>query len=500
MIRFFFSIILILAVATLPAQEPFSSFDAYVEKNMKNLNIPGISVAIVKDGKVIFVKGYGVRQYGKPDKVDGNTVFAIGSNTKAFTGTLISILEEEKKLSLNDRVVDHLYYFRLKDSLAGSDARILDLLTHRLGFKTFDGDFVNWGSKYSTVELIRKMRYLTPSYPFRSKFGYCNMGFVTAGEIILRLTDLPWHGYLHQKILVPLGMTRTFTSTPGIEVIDNIAMPHTYSDQVNTGPLVMPYRSIPAIDACGGILSSANDMAKWLLCNLDTSNHKISRKALQKTWKPYMNASERFPFSYKTQVPTHLGAYGLGWYINDRYGKVLIHHSGGVDGMLSKSGFMPEIGIGVVVLTNYDDQSFFETLFYKIVDSYLGQPFVDDSEKEWQEMKEYVSKRNAEWLVVEKSMKKTSLVKPETLVLAGTYTNQHYGEAEIILQGNKLRIIMKGHEKLAGTLTKINGNEYLCVWDDIMFRWSKTTIINGSFTLTWPEYLDTMKYTFTKVN
>jgi CubicO group peptidase (beta-lactamase class C family) len=481
------------------AQPPFADFDAYVEKNLKNLNIPGLSVAIVKDGKVVFVKGYGVRQYGKPEKVDGNTVFAIGSNTKAFTGTLISILDEEKKLSLNDKVTDHLHYFKLKDSLGSADARILDLLTHRLGFQTFDGDFVNWGSKYSAKELIEKLRFISPSYPFRSKYGYCNMGFVAAGEIIFRLTDLPWHGYLHQKILAPLGMTRTFTSNPEIEKIENIAMPHTYSDEGNGAPVVMPYRYIGAIDACGGILSSANDMAKWLLCNLDTGNHKISRKALQKTWKPYMNVSERLPFSYKTNVPSHLSAYGLGWFINDRYGKALIHHSGGVDGMLSKSGFMPELGLGVVVLTNYDDQGFFETLFYKIIDSYLGQKFIDDSEEEWKSMKAYTEKRHALWTEVRKNIVKTSVVKPTVLMLAGTYSNPHYGNAEITLEGNRIRIIMKGHAKLAGTLTKLNGNEYLCVWDDIMFRWSKTTIVDGSFTLSWPDYLDNLKYTFTKI-
>ena len=203
------------------------SLDQYIETALKEWQIPGIAVLVVKDGQVVVMKGYGVKEMGKSDKVDANTLFMIASNSKAYTGTLLANLEYEKKISLNDKVTQYLPEFKLHDACATQFCTIKDLITHRVGMKTFQGDFMYWGSNMSRQQVIEKFGMLKPGFEFRNGYGYCNAGFLTAGEIIPKVTGKTWEQELQERILTPLKMTRTAALSKGLRSQTNLAVPHT---------------------------------------------------------------------------------------------------------------------------------------------------------------------------------------------------------------------------------------------------------------------------------
>ncbi|MCX6164175.1 MAG: serine hydrolase [Ignavibacteriae bacterium] len=216
-------------ISNLFSQNTFvsDSLDNYVNYAIKLWNIPGAAVVIVKDGKVIMAKGYGVKEMNTNDKVDENTLFMIASNTKAFTATALALLESEKQISLDDRVVKWMPDFRLYDSTITPYVTIRDLLCHRLGLQTFQGDFVNWSSNLSRKEIIYNFRNLKPVFDFRTRYGYCNAGFLTAGEIIPLVTGKSWEEYVTKNILIPLNMQRSFLTTTVMKIDKNITKGHT---------------------------------------------------------------------------------------------------------------------------------------------------------------------------------------------------------------------------------------------------------------------------------
>jgi CubicO group peptidase (beta-lactamase class C family) len=230
--RQFFILLLLFSAAISEAQEKIPSFikdslDVYIERSMQINQIPGVSVAIIKDGKIILLKGYGVTELGRQEKVDENTLFMIGSNTKAFTATALSILDTEKKLSLDDKVKKWLPDFTLYDPWVANEANIRDLLCHRLGFETFQGDFMFFDSDLSTAEVRQKFGKVNPMHSFRSTWGYTNAAFMTAGEIIPKVTNQTWADYIRERILQPLGMTNTLMLSEEILKANNKAAAHT---------------------------------------------------------------------------------------------------------------------------------------------------------------------------------------------------------------------------------------------------------------------------------
>ena len=286
------------------------SLDNYVEKALKDWQIPGVSVAIVKNGKVVLMKGYGVKELGKSDKVDENTVFMIGSNTKAFTGTALAILDAEKKLSLNDKVQKWLPSFKLYDPWVAKEANIRDLLCHRLGFETFQGDFMYFDSDLSAAEVIEKFGKLKPNYSYRSRWGYTNAAFAVAGEVVKAASGKSWAEYLKEKIFVPLGMTNTRALLSEMGDITNKAVAHTLVD----GQLrIIPYGNIDNMAPAGSIGSSANDMSKWVLAQLSNGRLNgtsvIPAAAISQTWFPHSIMGNGGALYNRG----HFSLYGLGW-------------------------------------------------------------------------------------------------------------------------------------------------------------------------------------------
>ena len=203
------------------------SLDTYINRALREWNIPGVAVAIVKDGKLVLAKGFGKQSMARNDKVDENTLFMIGSNTKAFTGTLLSWLQYDKKCSLNDKVLKWLPDFIMKDPWVAKELNLTDILCHRIGMETFQGDFMYWTSALTRAEVIKKFGGLTPLYGFRSRWGYTNVGFLIAGECIQKISNESWESNIKNRIFGPLQMNRTRTLCTEMPLQQNIAAPHT---------------------------------------------------------------------------------------------------------------------------------------------------------------------------------------------------------------------------------------------------------------------------------
>lgn len=315
-------------------------------------NVPGFAVAIVKNGEVIHAKGYGVKELGKTDVVDANTLFAIASNTKAFISTSIGQLVDEGQLDWKDKVVDYLPYFELYDNYATQEATIEDLLCHRLGLGTFSGDVIWYKSMLTAEETVKRAKYVPQAYGFRDGYGYSNLMFITAGEVIQAVTGMTWHEYAKANFFDPLGMERTITSTQDLLDAGNFATPH---KAVRDENIVIDWVNWDNMGAAGGIISSVNDMSQWMIAQLENGTNQnngiLEPRTQSLIWTPQNNFVTNRPTEYAPIDQDYRG-YGLGWGIADYQGRKIISHGGGYDGMYSRVMMVPEEGLGVVVLTN----------------------------------------------------------------------------------------------------------------------------------------------------
>jgi CubicO group peptidase (beta-lactamase class C family) len=479
------------------------SLDLYVTRAMKQWQIPGLAVAIVKDGKIVKMQGYGIRESGKPDRVDENTLFLIGSCTKAFTATSVCILESEKKLSLEDKVTKWIPDFKLYDTLATQEATLRDMICHRVGFRTFQGDFVNWNSDLSRQEIIHNLRNYKPVYGFRARYGYFNAGFVTDGHIISLACDTTWDDFLKYRLFLPLQMNRTVTTKAALAKDGNAAVSHTV---VNGKLIKIPYPDIDAMAPCGSIASCVKDMANWLLMQLDSGRFNgrsvVSFEDLQKT-----RTSNTITGDYNGRLfqgVKHFGTYGLGWFLEDYAGKKVITHDGGVDGFLTQTCFIPELNLGYVIVSNSDQQSLFTALAYQIRDAYLGLPYRNYSDIFYPQFQAF-EKQTGDTLAAKE---KIIAGKPKTALglesYTGKYVNRVYGSIEIKLEKNKLNIYFQHHPHTIGQLNALGGNNFWCTYSDPEFGVKDIpfTVENGRVkfvTIRVNDFVDYMPYEFEKM-
>ncbi|MGH2552399.1 MAG: serine hydrolase domain-containing protein, partial [Chitinophagaceae bacterium] len=355
------------------------SLDSYIKRGMVQWQIPGLAIAIVKDGNVVVSKGFGVNEYGKETKVDENTLFIIASNTKLFTGTSIAKLDFEKKLSLNDKVTHYIPWFRLYDSNATRMVNIKDLLCHRIGTKTFQGDFTFWDSNLPKDSIIWKMRYLKPPGEFRQDYGYCNAAFLVAGQILEKVTGTSWEKYVQDNILTPMGMTNTYMNTAGLSNRKNVASPY---NNLYSSLTKLPFDNVDNLGPATSMVSNVKDLTKWLMFQLDSGRYEgkqiIPWQVLQKTRDANILTTSRRSSSY----PTHFRAYGLGVNMTDYAGRQVYWHTGGAFGFVTNVCFVPEENLGITILTNNDNQNFFEALRYQILDAYMNVQYVDRSKNQ----------------------------------------------------------------------------------------------------------------------
>lgn len=462
-------IVFVFYLCSLIAQESklpvfvFDSLEPYISRGMTKWEIPGLSIAIVKDGKVLFMKGFGVTRVGSKDPVDENTLFMIGSNTKAFTSTTIAILQEEGKLTLNDKVQKWMPEFTLKDPLASNEIIIADLMSHRIGFETFQGDFTYWTSNLSRADVIHKMALINGLYSFRTKWGYCNAAFLTAGELIPKITGKSWEETVKEKILTPLKMNRTLMLSKELKKASNSAFPYTVVDGLLTE---LPIPDIDNLASAASISSCAKDMATWLLVQLNKgkvdSIQVIPEKAIQTIRMPYSIIG----IDSRDKQDTHFYLYGLGLQINDRNGKLVYSHTGAVDGFLSSVMFVPEEKIGIIVLTNTDQNYFFQDLTDEIRDAFLGLPYQNYSDKSYDVFKKRINKSKAR---IDSLRNVVNLFNKSSFSLEnyiGTYSNEVYGDITIKLEKNNLNIYFSHHPDLIGKLEHLKNDVFLCTYSN----------------------------------
>lgn len=476
------------------------SLDTYVERALREWQIPGVAVCIVKDGRAVVMKSYGVKELGAGDRVDENTLFMIGSNSKAFTATALAILQEEKKLSLDDPVKKYLPDFTLHDAWVAKEASLRDLLCHRLGFETFQGDFMFFDSDLTTQQVREKWGKVEPLYSFRSKWGYTNAAFMTAGEVIPKASGKTWAEYLQEKIFHPLGMTRTLALSKDITAATNKATAHTVAQGVLKK---IPYGNIDNLAAAGSISSSISDMSHWVIAQLDNGKYDgkaaIPQAAIAQTWYPHSilgNGGHRFNRA-------HFALYGLGWMLNEYSGRKIVSHTGGVNGFVTSVTLIPEEKLGIIVFTNTDANSFYESLKWELMDAYLQLPYRNYSNLHLGFYKNQ-QKNEASWLAKKKdSIAKNPAPAVSLASFAGDYTHAIYGRMTLKQDGNKLVASFEHHKGRLATLEALGGNRFLATFNDPLYgikEWP-FTIENGkvkSVTVTVADFVEFTPYEFYK--
>ncbi|OQP51128.1 hypothetical protein A4H97_01605 [Niastella yeongjuensis] len=475
------------------------SLETYVQHALKNWQIPGLAVCVVKDGKVVVMKGFGVKEMGAADKVDENTLFMIGSNTKAFTATALAMLATDKKLSLDDHVIKWLPDFKLYDPWVTKEASIRDLLSHRLGFATFQGDFMFWDSDLTAAEVREKLGRIKPLYSYRSRWGYSNASFLTAGDIIPKVTGHSWAAFLKDSLFTPLGMNNTLALAKDIHTAANKATGHT----VQQGVLKKTYYGrLDNLAPATSISSSINDMSHWVMALLNDGKYNntqvIPTEARTQTWSSnsiISNVSARFN-------KAHFLTYGLGWFLHDHNSRKIVWHTGGANGFVSSVTLVPEENLGIIVLTNTDSNNFYENLRDEILDAYLGLPYhnysqegITASEKGEQEDKQWLQEK-----------RDTIAMKPATTLpvpaYAGNYQDSVYGKMTIALENGKLIARFEHHKGRFATLEALGGNRFLATFSEPEYgikEWPFTTS-NGkvkSVTMS-ADYVEYTTYEFYK--
>ncbi len=458
----------ILLFKFLSAQSPTfvsDSLDSYIKEGMTGWQVPGLSIVIVKDGKVVFKKGYGVRDINSKDPVDENTLFMIASNTKLFTGTALAQLDYYKKLSLDDKITKYFPGYKLYEPSTTQLVTIRDLLSHRIGTKTFQGDFTFWNSNLTRSAIMERMRLLKPSGNFRQQYGYCNSCFMTAGQVIPKITGKEWQVYVKDSFFIPIGMTNTYASINDAPK-NKLSKPYTTS---YTGVLHdVPFDKWDNLGPAAAIISNATDMGKWLLFQLDSGrvNGKqvVPFDVLQKTRDINIVTNSR----RSSSVPTHIAGYGLGLFVADYNGRQVYWHTGGAAGMLSVVCFVPEERLGFAVLSSNDNQNLFSILRAQILDAYLGVPYRNRSKAALNGFNADMKKSLAEireW----KDRVKGSAPALSLQAYTGTYTNPLYGSINISSHQSGLLIKFNSHEDLSATLDYMDNGEWLMQYNNIEY-------------------------------
>lgn len=346
------------------------AFDALVAKAAKAWNVPGLAIAIVKDDSLVFAKGYGVLERGKPTVADEHTRFAIGSTTKAMTTAALAMLVDEGKLKWDDRVIDILPDFRLYDPWATRELTVRDILTHRSGLPGIDllwlrGDLTN-------AEMITRLRTVKPSSSFRSKWEYHNVVYSIGGAIVEKLSGMPWDKFVSTRIFAPLGMRESIPLVSGIAGQPNVAVPHGMArDSVQ----VVPVRSTDAVASAGSVWSSVSDMSRWMRFMLDSGRVGSNRLIAPATFREIVAPQIRAPMSEYPALRLanpNTFSYALGWFVQDYHGSTVWMHTGSIDGMSAIIGLMPDQKIGVYVLANLDHAELRHALMYQGFDLFTG--------------------------------------------------------------------------------------------------------------------------------
>ncbi|MDE3165250.1 MAG: serine hydrolase [Acidobacteriota bacterium] len=470
---------LLLAAALCPAQD---YVDRIVERARQAFDVPGIAVAIVKDGQVVHLKGYGVRRLGDPAPVTEHTLFRIASNTKAFTSAALAILVDQKRLAWDDPVTQYLPAFQMYDPYVTREMTVRDLLTHRSGLGLGAGDLMFFPpGDLPSEEIVRRLRYIRPATSFRSTYAYDNLLYLVAGSIIPAVNNgQSWGDFLKARIFTPLGMTGTVTDTGSFKQSKDAAAPH---NNLSGKLEPLPQEDVDNNAPAGAMVSNVADLSKWLLVQLNggviEGNHRLfSAAQAREMWTPVTiipvaePGKEADPAFAATRPD--FSAYALGWGVRGYRGKKLVGHTGMLSGFVSRTALLPDLKLGIVVLTNAEAEGAHSAIVNTVLDHYLGAP-----ETDWIAAYQALDRKersDAEAAVGKAGGARRTDTRPSlpAAAYAGRYRDAWYGDIRIEEHEGKLSIYFTHTADLAGDLEHWQ-------YDTFVARWKNRTLNADAF-------------------
>jgi CubicO group peptidase (beta-lactamase class C family) len=457
------------------ASDPrLAGFDQYVEQALRDWKPAGLAISVVKDGKVVFQKAYGVRQVGRPEPVDTATLFQIASVTKAMTAATVGMLVDDGKLKWDDPVIKHLPAFQLYDPYVTRELTIRDLLTHRAGI---GGTDYLWGDRDLTrAEAINRLRLVKPTYSLRSSFVYQNLMYTMAGEVVGAVSGMPWEAFVASRIFQPLGMTSTVPTQALARTRANVASPHWRFGDTLTA---VRGHDADVIAPAGSVVSNISDMSKWIRFLLDSA--RVGNKRLLKPetfaelFRPQaiVPPDEFYPTIELTK-PRWM-TYGLGWFQHDYRGRIVHFHTGSLRGTVAIAGLMPDEQLGVFVFANTDHVEVRHALMYRVFDLFLGNPVRDwstDLRTLYQKERTRAdSTRRAN------EAKRIRGTKPSLALekYAGTYKDPLLGDIVVTAENGSLRV--RASSLISGSLEHWQYDTFRIRWDN---RWQGPSLITFS--------------------
>ena len=460
---------LFIFTASMNAQIDEQKLDNLIAQTLKTFDVPGISVGILKDDKIVYAKGFGVRSLTNKKDMNENTLVGIASNSKGFTCFALAMMIDEGKLNWDDKVRKHIPEFQMHDAWITENFTVRDLVTHRssLGLGSGDLMFFPDGNDFTVTDVINNVKYLKPQSIFRTDFKYNNNMFIIAGEVLKRVSGLTWEEFMETKIMKPVGMTNSKASYNRVTNRTNIIDAHTLAD----GKVIqIPHDWSETANAAGGIISNVPDMLTWanfLMNDAVTKDGKriLSEKQFHELWQLQTPLKVNKNDSYNS----NFRGYGLGWFLTDvKGGYKQVYHTGGLLGTVTQFTMIPDLNLGIVVLTNQMNGNAFNTITNTIKDSYLG--FED---RNW--IKTY-GDRNANFLAFNDSLKATIFVKsalakkninlPKPSQIVGTYTDDWFGNIIITNDGNSYIIKSERSPTLVGELLPYNQTTFVVKWNN----------------------------------
>ncbi len=454
--------------------------DNVIQQEMESFGVPGLAVAVVQGDQIIYAKGFGTREKGKDQKVDADTIFAIGSTSKAFTGLAIGLLVEDGKLNWDDKVKKHLPDFQMKDPVATEDLMIRDLVSNRTGISG-TSEILWYGTDITRDELVKKLQYVDAEYSIRSHYAYRNVMFVVAGQVIEAVTGESLDNFLKKRIISPLGMNRTATTLKDLPRFHNIASPH-LEMQGKIAPI--PYRNMDTPLAAGGLFSSVNDMAQWLKLQMETfqttGDPIVASETLKETHTPHINLDVSHPnFRMFMGAPQpQLGAYAMGWLVGDRTGKKMVVHNGAIDGMQAFVGLVPSEKVGVVVLTNFEGHEVHGAILQTILGRLLKEPYYDYFKQAHQMTDAAKAAKKKEADDFYKKQVRGTHPSLDLASYAGAYHNDSFGNIQVSFNGSALEVVFS--RELVGTLQHFNYDVFQVNFNSpiIQTRWDRPSTLS----------------------
>ncbi len=460
---------------------PPADLDARVEAAMRAHGVPGMAIAIVEDGKPVLAKGWGVRKLGATDQVDADTIFPTGSTGKAITAAALAVLVDDGKLAWDDKVIDHIPWFRMYDPWVTNEMTVRDLLVHRSGLGLGAGDlmFVPTSSR-SRADTVRALRYIKPATSFRSGYAYDNLLYSVAGQLIEEVSGKTWEVFVRERVLKPAGMDSSVTEQSARFANPNRAWPHARTNGPVRGmgaQAVLDERKTLGDNGApaGGLSSSANDMAHWLQVQLGKGTWsangqpvKVFSEAQSKQmWTPVvLTPTPAWPGKLAAASPKFT-SYALGWSVRDYRGEKVLDHGGAVFGVQAYVAMIPDRNFGLAVLMNSEDTQAMRGVALEIIDHYLGAPDTD-----WvAAFDEFLDARVDGGLkALEESAKTRAKTAGKASLpiaqYAGRYNDPWYGAMDIKATGAGLRVDFTRTPGMTGRLEHTQLDTFRTVWDD----------------------------------